>query len=145
MILFPLPDSKHFEGRNCIMFFIKEPSTQVVLTSKVGYMSDSSSRESNQWLRPVVWVLTGGDGWKPRTSSWPKGKIRRQGWKWENRACTSPFSEKLWVGHLLFASLGCSDSHSAMSDSLQPHGLYSPVTPWTIQSMEFYRSEYWSG
>ena len=31
-----------------------------------------------------------------------------------------------------------SESHSVVSDSLQPHGLY-------IQSMEFSRSEYWSG
>ena len=31
------------------------------------------------------------------------------------------------------------ESHSAMSDSLQPHGLYS------IQSMEFSRPEYWRG
>ena len=29
-----------------------------------------------------------------------------------------------------------SESHSVVSDS---------ATPWTIQSMEFYRPEYWSG
>ena len=30
-------------------------------------------------------------------------------------------------------------SRSVVSDSLQPHGL------WTVQSMEFSRPEYWSG
>ena len=40
-----------------------------------------------------------------------------------------------------------SESHSAVSNSLRPHGLYSGLySPhWTLQSMEFSRPEYWSG
>ena len=69
----------------------------------------------------------------------------RKGSEKIERACISPFLARFWADHLLSASLGCSKNHSVMSDSLQPHGLYSPVTSWTIQSMEFSRSEYWSG
>ena len=35
-----------------------------------------------------------------------------------------------------------SESHSVMSNSLQPHGI---ATPWNCKPMEFSKSEYWSG
>ena len=105
------------------------PSTEVVLISKVRCMSDSSSRESNQWLRPVVWVLTGGDGWKPRASSWPKCKVRREGGKWENReGLHKPFLSKI-----------LSRSSPVCFFRLQWKSLSHVqllATPWTIQSSD---------
>ena len=45
--------------------------------------------------------------------------------------------------NLKYADESESESHSTMSDSLQPHGLY--VACQVPLSMEFSRPEYWSG
>ena len=49
--------------------------------------------------------------------------------------CSHDIKRHLLLGRKAMTNL-VNESHSVMSDS---------VTPWTIQSMEFFRSGYWSG
>ena len=49
--------------------------------------------------------------------------------------CSHEMKRHLLLGRKAMTNL-VNESHSVMSDS---------VTPWTIQSMEFFRSGYWSG